>query len=81
MEVILKRVYITHNVFSARHGPRALLFKSPSTFPQSHSHLFSLFSQGRYYQDKQSMIISKMGSTLDFRIISFIPRLGVPPRY
>ena len=37
--------------------------------------------QGYYYQDEQSMIISKIGSTLDFGIISLIPRLGVPPRY
>ena len=33
--------------------------------------------QGYYYQDEQSMIISKKGSTLDFGFISLIPRLGV----
>ena len=37
--------------------------------------------QGYYYKDEQSMIIWKIGSTLDFGIISLIPSLGVTPRY
>ena len=39
--------------------------------------------QGSYIRmnTEQSMIIQKIGFTLDFGITSLIPRLGVPPRY
>ena len=34
-----------------------------------------------YFKDEQSMGICKIGSTLDFGIISLIHRFGVPPSY
>ena len=69
---------------------RTILFLSPLISLRYKSDFRSIYQpnimenvllKDTIYRDEQSMIIWKIGSTLDFGIISLISRSGVPERY